>query len=151
MIEITDRERFEAFFAEVEPKLRRALAGHLPPDLVPDGVAEAMTYAWQNWNDLKNSAEVGGLLFRVAQSRVRQRRTGLLPGPDPMRLPHVEPRLGPAMRRLPPKQRSAVWLVHACGWTYQEAAVALNISASAVGTHLTRAMTRLRSELGADA
>ena len=44
-------------------------------------------------------------------------------------------------------QRQVVWLVHACEWTYGETAEALDISASAVGTHLTRAMTRLRTAL----
>ena len=60
-------------------------------------------------------------------------------------MPDVEPALVPALHALSPMQRQAVWLVHACDWTYAETATALDISASAVGTHLTRGMTRLRS------
>jgi hypothetical protein len=71
-------------------------------------------------------------------------------GPDPARLPEVEPGLGPALRALAPQQRSAVWLVHACGWTYAETASALGISPSAVGTHLTRGLAHLRTTLGAE-
>jgi RNA polymerase sigma-70 factor (ECF subfamily) len=142
------RESFEEFVVAVEPRLRRALVGHLAPSSVPDAVAEALAYAWEHWDRMKQLENATGYLFRVAQSRSRQRRTGLLPGPDPSRLPNVEPGLGPALRSLPEQQRSVVWLVHACGWTYAETAEALGISASAVGTHVGRAMNRLRTSLG---
>jgi DNA-directed RNA polymerase specialized sigma24 family protein len=38
-------------------------------------------------------------------------------------------------------------LIHACGWTYGEAAEAMEISRSAVGTHVTRALEALRRAL----
>ena len=139
---------FEEFVGAVEPGLRRALLGHLPVDVVPDALGEAFAYAWEHWDRMQVLDNPAGYLFRVAQSRSRSRLAGVLPGPDPTRLPHVEPGLGDAMRRLPGQQRSAVWLVHACGWTYAEAAEALNISSSAVGTHVARGMARLRSQLG---
>lgn len=91
-----------------------------------------------------------GYLFRVAQSRSRPHKSGALPNPDPERLPHVEPRLGEAMGRLSSQQRSAIWLVYGCGWTYEEAAQALQISRSAVGTYLTRGMANLRLHLGVE-
>lgn len=139
---------FDRFVAAVEPGLRRALAGHLASSEVPDALGEAFAYAWQHWADVCTLDNPAGYLFRVAQSRSRRRREGFLPAPDPGRLPHVEPGLAAAMRALPVKQRSVVWLVHGCRWSYAETAEALDISASAVGTHLSRAMTRLRSELG---
>jgi DNA-directed RNA polymerase specialized sigma24 family protein len=142
------KKTFDDFVAEVEPGLRRALVGHLPPAVVPDALSEAFAYAWENWSQMADLANPGGFLFRVAQSRIRSRRHGLLPGPDPVRLPHVEPELGPAMRALSDQQRSAVWLVHACGWSYADAGVALDISPSAVGTHVSRAMAKLREHLG---
>jgi len=142
------QQTFEQFVAAVEPRLRRALVGHLPPQIVPDAVAEAFAYAWEHWERMETIENPTGYLFRVAQSRSRRRRSGLLPGPDPTRLPLVEPGLGPALRALPDQQRSVVWLVHACGWTYSETAEAMGISASAVGTHLGRAMGRLRAALG---
>ena len=57
----------------------------------------------------------------------------------------------PALLDLSPMQRQAVWLVHACDWTYAETAEALDISASAVGTHVARGMTRLRTALAGEA
>ena len=139
---------FEVFLGEIEPGLRRALAGHLQADQVPDALAEAFAYAWQHWNRVRHLDNPGGYLFRVAQSRSRSRRQGWLHAAVPPSTPSVEPALATAMRALPPQQRSAVWLVHGCGWTYGEVATALDISASAVGTHVTRALARLRGQLG---
>ncbi|MFN0027632.1 MAG: RNA polymerase sigma factor [Acidimicrobiales bacterium] len=141
---------FDGFVETIEPGLRRALAGHLPIDEVPDALNEAFTYAWEHWHDVQQLENPGGYLFRVAQSRLRRRRPGYLAPDDPERPAHVEPGLVPAMRSLPIQQRSVVWLVHGCGWSYGEVAVALGITASTVGTHLTRGMARLRAELGVD-
>src|SRR3954453_8948571 len=102
------RESFGDFVAAAEKRLRRALVGHLAPSSVPDAVAEALAYAWEHWDRMKQFENATGYLFRVAQSRSRERRTGLLPGPDPSRLPNVEPGLGPALRSLPAQQKSVV-------------------------------------------
>ena len=140
---------FESFVHAVEPRLRRALAGHVDAEDVGDALAEAFAYAWQHWGEVSTVPSPVGLLFRVAQSRSRRRRQGFPPAPDPGRLPQVEPGLGAAMRALPGRQRSVVWLVHGCGWTHSEVADGLGISASAVGTHLARGLSGLRRHLGA--
>ena len=93
-------------------------------------------------------ANPAGYLYRVAQSRSRARRQPRLPAPVDIGLPVVEPGLVPALLELPLTQRTAVWLVHACGWSYAEAATAMDVSTSAVGTHLTRGMASLRRQLG---
>jgi DNA-directed RNA polymerase specialized sigma24 family protein len=148
IVSLTEAPSFAHFVDDVEPRLRRALVGHLPPDVVPDALSEAFAYAWEHWHDLQTLENPAGFLFRVAQSRARRRKSAMPPPPDPARLPHVEPKLVPAMRALTPMQRSSVWLIHGCGWTYREAAEALGISASAVGTHLERGMAHLRRALG---
>ncbi|CAN0070006.1 unnamed protein product [Phaeothamnion confervicola] len=141
-------DEFETFVHQVDPSLRRALAGHMPIDRVGDAVAEALAYAWEHWDRVRAMDNPSGYLFRVAQSRSRSRMDGSLPPPDPDRAPDVEPRLVEAMRSLPTQQRTSIWLVHACGWTYAEAAAAMDISASAVGTHLARGTAALRERLG---
>ncbi len=88
-----------------------------------------------------------GYLFRVGQSRTRKRNEPRLPSPESLRIPDVEPALVPALLALPERQRNAVWLVHACGWTYAETADALGVSASAIGTHVSRALETLRRDL----
>jgi len=140
--------QFEGFVQQVEPGLRKALTGHMPTSLVHDALGEAFAYAWEHWAQMQTLDNPGGYLFRVAQSRSRGRLQGALPAPDPARTPDVEPRLVAAMRGLPEQQRSAVWLVHACGWTYREAAEAMGVSTSAVGTHVGRGVTALRDRLG---
>jgi DNA-directed RNA polymerase specialized sigma24 family protein len=88
-----------------------------------------------------------GYLFRVGQSKTRPRRTPMLPAPKSVGVPDVEPALVPALLRLPETQRTAVWLVHACGWQYAEVAEAMETSVSMVGNHVSRALESLRREL----
>jgi DNA-directed RNA polymerase specialized sigma24 family protein len=144
-------DEFEEFVRATEPRLRRALAGHLPTDRVHDGLSEAFAHAWSNWDRVRTMENPAGYLFRVAQSKSRTRLEGALPETPRSHPPHVEPGLIDAMRGLPRQQRSVVWLVHACDWTYAEVAEALGISASAVGTHLTRGISTLRARLGVNA
>ncbi len=147
----TERTDFEAFVREVEPRLRRAFIGSRGTDGATEATAEALAYAWEHWDALRVMENPAGYLFRVGQSRTRPRRTPRLPDPESLRIPEVEPALIPALLALPERQRHAVWLVHACGWTYAEAADGMGISASAVGTHVARALDRLRRDLEVEA
>jgi RNA polymerase sigma-70 factor (ECF subfamily) len=139
---------FTTFAADVEPRLRRALAGARARDEVPDAVAEALAYAWEHWDRISAMGNPRGYLYRVALSRSRQRKSVDLPPPASLGLPEVEPRLVPALLALSESQRTAVWLTKACGWTYAEAAEAMGISASAVGTHVSRGLESLRADIG---
>jgi DNA-directed RNA polymerase specialized sigma24 family protein len=65
-------------------------------------------------------------------------------------LPEIDPRLPGALAALSARQRAAVLLVHAHGWTYDDAAGALGCSVSTLRNHLDRGMRRLRSTLGGD-
>jgi DNA-directed RNA polymerase specialized sigma24 family protein len=143
-----DDDAFAHFVREVEPGLRRALTGHLARDEVLDALAEAFAYAWQHRDRVMEMENPGGYLYRVAQSRSRRKREGWLPWTEDRDLPDVEPGLAPALAALSPLQYRAVWLVHGCGWTYAETAVALDMSPSTVGSHVTRALAHLREELG---
>lgn len=138
-------DEFEQFFRDVEPRLRRAFVGTHGADGAGDAAGEALAWAWDNWSEVRSMDNPAGYLFRVGQSRTRPRRVPHLPPPQALELPEVEPRLVPALLALPPGQRTAVWLVHGCGWRYSEAAEAMDISASAVGTHVSRALERLRA------
>lgn len=118
----------------------------VPPAVGVDASADALAWAWawehrQELDDLRNPH---GYPYRVAVNAGRHRRRALeLPPADPVSMPEIEP----ALMKLSLMQRQVVWLVHACEWTYGETAEALEISASAVGAHLTRAMTRPRTAL----
>lgn len=63
------------------------------------------------------------------------------------RVPLVEPELERALSSLTESQRNAVILVHGCEWSYREAADALGVSKSSIGTHVARGLHRLRQHL----
>jgi RNA polymerase sigma-70 factor (ECF subfamily) len=146
----TDRVAFTAFVTEAEPRLRRALVALRGPDLGRDATAEALAWAWANWSAVGEMANPVGYLYRVGSSRTRPRRERRWPAAVPVDPQGYEPELAPALARLSERQRAAVVLVHGCGWTHQEVADALGVARSSVGTHVERAMARLRKDLGAD-
>lgn len=145
-----DEKEFDAFVAAVEPRLRRALTALRGVEAGQDATSEALAWAWANWSRVKDMEHPVGYLYRVGRTRSRPRRERTLhatvPAEDP---PRVEPRLAGALLRLPERRRTALLLVHGYGWTHQEVADALGVSRSSVGTHVERAMTHLRKELGA--
>ena len=143
-------EGFDGFFAAAEPSLRRALVARYGFDRGREATAEALAWGFEHWDRLRTMENPTGYLYRVAQSRTKVRRRLALPAPDDLRLPDVEPALIPALLARPEQQRTAVWLVHACTWTYAEAAEAMAISRSAVGTHVSRALDALRAALEVD-
>lgn len=139
---------FETFFREAEPRLRRAYSGRVAPHRVGDAVSTALEFAWRHWDRVAAMEYPVAYLFRVGLSKSRPRRDGRLPAPPPHETAHVEPALISAMQRLPRRQREVIWLVDACDWTPTEAADALELSLSAVRTHRSRGLQRLRRELG---
>ncbi|HTO02004.1 MAG TPA: sigma-70 family RNA polymerase sigma factor [Microthrixaceae bacterium] len=145
-----DRAEFTSFVAQVEPRLRRAFTILRGPEDGRDATAEALAWAWQNWIELREMDNPAGYLYRVGASRTRRRRQRF-PAASHSETPQLfEPGLVPALARLTERQRTVVALIHGCGWTHQEVADALELSRSSVGTHLDRAMTQLREELGVE-
>ena len=145
---MTLRDDIDGFVRDAEPRLRRALIGAVGTDRVDDAVGEALAYTAEHWNDVRTMVNPVGYLFRVAQSKSRPRKQPPLFRHEPARLPDVEPGLPEALRNLPDSQRTAVWLAHGCGWAHAEIADVLGVGASTVATHVSRAMARLRADLG---
>lgn len=139
---------FQAFVEEVEPRLRRAFAGSLGVDRGAEALSEAFAWGWENRARLAQLENPVGYLFRVGQSKSRRRKRPQLPPPEPGRIPNIEPALVEGLKSLTQKQRSAVWLVHACSWSHSEVAEALEMSASTVATHVGRGLNALRVHLG---
>lgn len=138
----------ERFVEDVRPRLLRALLGAVGARDASDATAEAIAYAFEHWDRVSMMDNPAGYLFRVGQSSVRRRREPLLPSPEAVGVPDVEPALVPALLALPDTQRTAVWLVHACGWRYAEVAAAMDTSVSMVGNHVRRGLDALRFRLG---
>lgn len=142
---------FSQFVTEVEPRLRRALVALRGAEAGRDATAEALAWAWEHWPEVEAMANPAGYLYRVGQSRSRWKPERFAPAVvAPTDGFGFEPGLVPALGRLTDRQRTAVVLVHGCGWSLQEVADALDVSKSSVATHVERAMAQLRHELGAD-
>ncbi len=135
-----ERIRFTGFVRELEPRLRRALCLLRGPVEGRDATAEALAWAWEHWAEVQAMENPAGYLYRVGSSRSRPRRARFLPAPIEEPARGFEPGLIPALAALSERQRTAVVLVHGCGWTYQEVAQALGTSKTAVGTHVERAL-----------
>lgn len=140
-------ETFEDFVARLRPRLTRAFVGCRGVAGAPDATAEALAYAYEHWERVRDMENPEGYLYRVGQSRTRPRKAPVLPLPVDVGLPDVEPDLVPAMLALPETQRTAVWLVHACGWSHAEVADATGTSVSMVANHVSRGLQRLRRRL----
>lgn len=149
---VVDREEsllteFSEFFAQAEPRLRRALVAAHGPDRGRDAAAAALGYAWVNWSRVADMEFPIAYLFRVGQSETRSRRRRVLHEPIAGVEPWVEPHLGAALRSLSARQRTAVVLVHAFDWSIGDVAALTGTASTTVQSHLQRGLARLRIEL----
>jgi DNA-directed RNA polymerase specialized sigma24 family protein len=147
-----DRSDFERFVADVEPRVRRALVAAFGATVGRQTAADALAWAWQNWERVREMESPVGYLYRVGRTLAIRSEARDLPvaelmsdvvSPDDS----FEPGLAPAMARLSQAQRCAVVLVVGFGYTLREAAEVLGVTASTVHRDSERALARLRSEL----
>jgi DNA-directed RNA polymerase specialized sigma24 family protein len=137
---------FEEFYVDAEPRLRRALVTALGPTRGRDATAEAFAYAWEHWDRVRAMDHPLGYIFRVGQSRSRERASRVVfPSVAEAGVPWVEPGLPSALAALSEQQRVAVVLAHGYGWTHREVAELLGISTSSVQKHVERAMAKLQA------
>lgn len=142
---------FERFVEQIEPRLRRALVATYGPVDGREATGDALSWAWQHWDQMAEVRHPVAYLYRVGQSAIR--RFGSRPLPiDALaqaadEFPELAPELWPALARLSPQQRTIALLVHGYQWSQAEVAVLLEINPSTVREHLNRALERLRQEL----
>ena len=140
--------QLEEFLTGARPRLMRAFLGSLGPSRADDALSAAFEWAVTNWKKLSEMENPIGYLYRVGSTRSTPAKAPIaLPAATEVGLPDFEPRLVPAMLNLPETQRTAVWLIHACGWNYNDAAHAMGIGESTVGTHASRGLAALRRDL----
>lgn len=140
--------QFERFVADARPRLWRAFVPVRGLDGADEAVAEALAWAAGNRHRLTELTNPVGYLYRVGLTRsIPPAQPTTLPAPADVAIPDIEPRLIPALLALTEHQRTAVWLVHACGWTYDDVATAMEIGRSTVGTHVARGLDGLRTRL----
>jgi len=140
---------FTDFVRTAEPRLRNALVASYGHESGREATAEALAYAWENWDRIYAMENPIGYLYRVGRSRGRVlfRKPGPLPRPTSSDMPWIEPALPNALEALSRNQRTAVFLVKGYGWTYKEVAELLGTSLSTVQKHVDRGLAKLRSSL----
>jgi RNA polymerase sigma factor (sigma-70 family) len=149
------RSDFEGFARAVEPRLRRALVAGFGAVAGREAAADALAWAWQNWDRVVRLESPVGYLYRVGRTlalRSEARDVPVAEAAPAIALPQdsFEPRLAPAIARLSEAQRCAVVLVVGFGYTLRDAAEVLGVTASTVQRDCERALTRLRTELEAE-
>lgn len=150
-------DEFEEFVAGAEPGLRRALVAGFGPEVGRDAAADALVWAWRNWERVRRFSNPGGYLYRVGQSSARRQLRNNRRAVDSVSLVSneraedstFEPGLTGALEQLSVRQRAAVMLVHGYSFTLREAALAMGCSPSSVRNHVSRALMRLRHSIGA--
>lgn len=145
------QKSFEAFVKETEPRLHDALSASLGSDLGREATAEALAFAWENWDKVVSMDNPAGYLYVMGRDRGRKmsrRRTVVLLPVEEARTPWVEPGLVDALARLPERQRVVVMLLYCFDWTMSEAAEFLGVGKSTVQSYAERGLSKLRSSLG---
>lgn len=143
-------EAFERFVTERRRDLERVLVARYGVEVGMDAAAEALAYAWREWDRVSTMDSPIGYLYRVGQSAARRlhrwRRTIALPI-ETHAPADATTRLQDALLRLNDDHRVAVVLVHSHGYSYEETAEMLGIKVSTLRNHLNRGLARLRSLL----
>jgi DNA-directed RNA polymerase specialized sigma24 family protein len=140
-------KQFEAFVLQNEPRLHAAYVARYGHHKGREATAEALAYAWEHWGRVQAMDNAMGYLFRVGQSRVRERSRRAMYLPPSEHYSAVEPNLLPALAALSDKQRMAVVLVHVEGWTLREVAELLHVSIPTVQKNADRGLANLRRSL----
>ena len=141
-------DEFEAFLSRTEARLRVALVAAYGPVDGRIAAVDALSWAWEHWDQVEQMANPGGYLYRVGQTSARRNRVRPIPfdaaqlGADV--LPEVNTGLLVVVGQLTEQQRTAVMLTHAFGWTVREVARTMDLAPSTVQTHVERGLDRLR-------
>lgn len=67
-------DSFTEFVKQVEPRLRRALPVAYGIERGAEATADALAYAWENWERIEQMDNPAGYLYRVGRSRARPRK-----------------------------------------------------------------------------
>lgn len=148
---------FEDFYRAERASVQRAVGFTVGvPDLARECVDEAMTRAYERWDQVVAMDSPAGWVYRVAvnHARNRNRRRAVerrkQPPPPPATAPAAEvadPALAAALARLPEDQRSVVVLRYYLDWSLDQIAAGLGIAPGTVTSRLHRALRRLENSL----
>lgn len=143
---------FDAIWRETGPTLWRAVFAYAGGrrDIADDAVTEAFARAIERAETIREPQPyLYRVAFRIAAAELRADR-GRPEREEPVEDRHVLADLGPALRRLSPSQRAAVYLHYIADLPSREVARLMGTSSAAVRVHLMRGRRRLAELLGED-
>jgi DNA-directed RNA polymerase specialized sigma24 family protein len=145
---------FEQFVVATRVGLMRAVSAHHGPQMAGDLVADAFAWGWANWDRLSAMKNPGGYLFRLAD-RLGQRKTMQSNREPATTSEHLKTpawfdspdngEIAKLLNQLPSRQRAAVLLIHAYGYSYKEAALLLDIPLTTLTNDAIRGVKALRT------
>ena len=149
---------FDGFCRSEFDRLARALALALNnADLGTDAAAEALTRAWQKWDQVSTYDNPAGWVYRVGlnwgRSRLRRKRreVSVLVLPEGAQTADLfDDEIARALTALSTEHRAVVVGKYYLDWSEAELASALDIPTGTVKSRLSRALTHLERQLGAN-
>jgi RNA polymerase sigma factor (sigma-70 family) len=146
---------FQTLLDEFGADVYRFCVATAGPAEADDAYQETWIAALRAYPKLRRADNLRGWLFRIAQNksidlhRSRARRAVPVATPPEPSAPAPEPddpELWAALRRLPPKQRTAVFCRSVLGMPYPELASVLDSSEDAARRNVFEGLNRLREE-----
>lgn len=144
---------FDAIWRDLGPTLWRAILAYSGGrrDVADDSVAEAFARGIERERQIRDPAPyLYRIAFRIAAVELRRDRGRHADGDGPFEDEHPLIDLAPALRRLSPSQRAAVYLHYVADLSVREVATLMGTSSAAVRVHLMRGRRRLAGILGED-
>ena len=163
---MNDYARLEALYQELGPDLIRYLRQVLQHSsgLAEDIAQDAFVILVRRWPDVHSHPCPKAYLYKVArrlaidtlQERSREflneeppdQEAGGEDDPSARYNDTMSATVREAIRKLPPRQREAVWLFYFCGFKQNEVATIMQIHRGAVGALLFQARSRLAEIVG---
>lgn len=152
---LSKQRDFDEFYRACREEIARALvlaAGHR--DLGLEATDEAFARAVEHWTEVGGYENPEGWVYRVGVNWARsmlRRRSFTMDGmfAESVHLDDLpDPELLTAVERLPIKYRSVVVARFFLDWSIEQTAEALSLAEGTVKTRQSRALSRLRRQLG---
>ena len=146
---------FESFFEDEKDRLLRVLSVITGSRAEAEDIAqEAFTRVFERWESVESMEDPTGYLYRTAMNGFRseyrraasavKRAVGLGPPVDVFQAVEDRELAAQALARLTPRQRAALVLTEALGYSGEETGAVLGIKASTVWALTHQARTALR-------
>ncbi|MCP4307015.1 MAG: RNA polymerase sigma factor [bacterium] len=150
-------QHFDDFYRLTRDRIARALVLTLGnQELGVEATDEAMTRAYQRWDQIREYENREGWVYRVGLNwarsiwRKRRREVGEVFETPPIHDSLLDVDVERALAKLDGRFRSVVVLRLYLDWSVEDTAIALGVKQGTVKSRMSRAIARLERDLGGD-